>query len=176
MAASIAAGQTMELREEPRQLVTSTESIFPTKGMAFASDYDDEPPAYVTDFSVRGRDQPPRPRPRDGNGRSHGLPHVVSIYTPPPSRGRDFNSNPRTTEPPLRPNRRDDLESGGDGHWPTSQVMLPASANNKPKPRRGSSGANSAKSWFKNIRSPIGESPTNLFMSGPCANSCFPQI
>ena len=154
MAASIAAGQTMELRQDPRQFITSTESsMFPSKAKAFASD-DDDPPAYINDSLPPRRDQYSRTRVLDGN-RLNLLP-VASIYSPPPSHGRDLASNVRTTEPPLRPNRRDDLELGVENRSPTTQVLLPTSANHKSR-RQGSSGGYSGKHWLRNIKSPIGE-------------------
>jgi len=153
MATSIAAGQTMELRQDPRQFVISTQSsMFPTKSKAFASD-DDDPPAYVNDSLPPRRDQYSRTRVRDGNGLN--LLPVASVYSPPPSRGRDFASV-RTTEVPLRPNRRDDIELGVENRSPTTQVLLPTSANHKPR-RQGSSGGHSGKNWLRNIKSPIGE-------------------
>lgn len=159
MTGSLAAGQTSEPRQEPRQFVTSTQSsMFPSKSMAFASD-DDDPPAYITDSHPLRRDQHPRTRVRDGN-----LLPVASVYTPPPSRGRDYNSNVRKTEPPpppLRPNRRGDMELGVDNRPPTSQVLLPISANHRPR-RLGSSGGHSGKHWLRNIKSPIGETHTHL--------------
>ena len=171
MAASIAAGQTMELRHEPRQFVTSNQSsTFPSKSMAFASE-DDDPPAYIGDTHPLRRDQLPRTRTREGN-----LLPVASVYTPPPSRGRDYNSNARKAEPPLRPNRRDDVEFGVDNRPPPSQVMLPISANHRPR-RLASSGGYSGKHWLRNIKSPIGEPHAYLLVPGPTGllTAAFPR-
>ncbi|KAF9645884.1 hypothetical protein BDM02DRAFT_392008 [Thelephora ganbajun] len=157
MSTSIAAGQTVELREEPRQFIVSSQSsVYPTKAMAFASD-DDEPPAYINDLPRRTRDHYSRTRtPRDGTRRNlNGIP---SVYSPPPSRGRDFGAHAQTTtattEIPLRPNRREDPEFGREEASPTSRVLLPVSANSKPK-RTKSSAGNPAKNWLRNIKSPI---------------------
>lgn len=135
----------MELREEP-----SKSSIYPAKPMAFAS-YDDEPPSYVNDLPHRARDQYPRTRARDDNW---GNPSAVPlVYTPTSNRGLDFDSGIPSPERPLRPNRRDDLELGGDTRPPISQVSLPTTN----RPARKSSGGKSAKNWLRNIRSPIGK-------------------
>ena len=152
MATSVV-GQTMELREEPRQFVESSLSYgYPTKPMAFASD-DDEPPAYMNDLPHRGHDYPSRTRTRDGNWRnSPAIPSVYSPQSPQSVRGRDFDI--QTVELPLRPNRRDDQEFAR-GPSTASQVFLPISTPNRP--RRKSSGGNSSKNWFRNIRSPIGK-------------------
>jgi hypothetical protein len=150
-AASTIAAQSIELREEPRLLIAS----HPTKALVFASD-DDEPPAYINDTPYRTRDQHPRAHvPRGGNWRAvNGTP---SVYSPPPSTGHDSNGQQATTkEIPLIPNRRETSELGREAFSPTSQVLLPASASNRPR-RKKSSGGNSAKNWLKNIKSPIGE-------------------
>lgn len=156
-AASTIAAQSIELREEPRLLITS----HPTKAMVFASD-DDEPPAYITDTPYRTRDQHPRVHaPRGGNWRAvNGTP---SVYSPPPSTGHDSSGQQTTKEIPLRPNRRESPELGRETFSPTSQVLLPASASNRPR-RKKSSGGNSAKNWLKNIKSPIGELYPRLFV------------
>jgi len=157
MATSIAGGQAIELREEPRQFVTSSpSSVCPTKAMVFATEDDDEPPAYISDPPSRTRDRCSRVHvPLDGSWRNLNV--VPSVYSPPPSRGRDFNSRAQTTtEVPLRPNRREDAEFGREGPTPTSQVLLSASANNRPT-RAKSNGGNSLKNWLRNVKSPIGE-------------------
>ena len=163
MAVSIAAGQTMELRQDPRQFITSTQSsMFPSKSKGFASE-DDDPPAYINDSLPPRRDQYSRTRVRDGNGLN--LLPVASIYSTPPPRGREITSNVRTTELPLRPNRRDDIEVGVENRSPTSQVVLPISANHKSR-RQGSSGGYSGKNWLRNIKSPIGEPHAYLLVPG----------
>ena len=164
----------MELRQDPRQFITSTQSsMFPAKAKGFASD-DDDPPAYINDSFPPRRDQYSRTRVRDGNGL--GLLPVASIYSPPPSHGRDPTSTIRTTEPPLRPNRRDDIELGVENRSPTSQVLLPISANHKSR-RLGSSGGNSSKNWLRNFKSPIGEHHAYSLTLGPpwFANHRFSQ-
>lgn len=156
MSTSIPAGQTIELGEGPRHVgITSQSSAYVTKVVPFASD-DEEPPAYMTDFPLRPRDQHPRTRGlQDNNWRGFSV--IPSVYSPPPSRHRDLSPNANTTrEMPLRPNRRDDIELGREGVTLTSQVLLPVSANNRPT-RMRSTGGGSAKNWFKNIRSPIGK-------------------
>lgn len=146
----------MELREEPRRFIGSTESsTYPTKTMGFGSE-EDEPPAYISDPSLRTRDQNARTRlVRDGSWRNfNGSP---SAYSPPPTRSRDHNSNSlATAEAPLRPNRRADSEFGREDPPSASRVLLPISANSRPR-RSKSSGKNSATNWLKNIKSPIGE-------------------
>ena len=127
--------------------------MFPAKSKPFAPDEDD-PPAYINDSLPPRRDQYSRTRVRDGNGLN--LLPIASIYSPPPSRGRDLTSSIRTTDPPLRPNRRDDIEVGVENRSPTSQVLLPISANHKAR-RQGSSGGYSGKNWLRNFKSPIGE-------------------
>lgn len=158
MATSIT-GQTMELREEPRHFITSYQSsMYPTKAMTFASD-DDAPPAYANDLLPRAHDQYSRTHmPRDSSWRNPNT--IRSVYSPPPSRNRDYNPHDPTAavaEVPLRPNRRADPEFGGEGLSPASQVPLPAAANNRPK-RTKSSDKNSGKNWLKNFKSPIGGS------------------
>jgi len=155
MTASIAAGQTMELRREPRHFITSTHSsTYPSKSMAFASD--DDPPAYIND-PLR-RDYYSRTRARDGG---LSILPIASVYASSPSRMEELNPTVRTTEPPpLRPNRRDDNELGVDSRSPTTQVLLPISANHKLSRHGGSSGGFSGKNWLRNIKSPIGEPHT----------------
>lgn len=141
--------------EEPRQL-GSQSSAYPTKSMTFMSD-DDEPPAYVNELP-RTRDQYSRTRPpRAYSWRDLGT--IPSVYSPPPSRGRDYSPHAPTmaAEVPLRPNRRADPEFGG-GPSPASQVLLPISANSRPKRTKSSGDGSLGKNWLKNFKSPIGES------------------
>jgi len=142
-------GQTMELREEPRQFVGSIgSSVYPTKAMGFASDDDDdEPPSYMRDLSLRSREQYSRTHARK-------LPRVPSVCSPSPSRGRGFSPNVQTTEPPLTPNRRVDAVFGSGGSPLTSQVLLPVSAIRRPTKVK-SSGGGFGKNWLKNVKSPI---------------------
>jgi len=153
MATSVVAGQTMELREEPRQLVaTSQSSAYPAKTAQFASD-DDEPPAYMNDPPHRTRDQYSRTRGlQDGNWRGFsGTP----FYSPSPPRDRDLSPSIQIAAGmPLRPNRRDDTDFGREGLSLTSQVLLPVSANKRPS-RSKSNGGSSTKHWLRNIKSPI---------------------
>lgn len=152
----------MEPREEPRQLIVSSQlSAYPTKSLTFASD-EDEPPAYINDVPHRTRDQRSRTRlPWDSNWQT--LSGVSPVHLPSSSLGRIGSSRVQTVaaEAPLRPNRREDLEFGWEDTSPISQVLLPASANNKLR-RMKSSGGHSWKSgkhsWLRNIKSPIGES------------------
>lgn len=161
MATSIAA-QTTELREEPRQFIASSHSsMYPAKAMVFSSD-EDEPPAYINDLPYRIRDQYPRTRsPQDGSWRN--LNGIHSVYSPLPSVGRDSSLQQSTStsppppppkEIPLIPNRREDTEFGRGQFRPTSQVLSPVSANNRPMGKRNP-GGNSGKHWLKNIKSPI---------------------
>lgn len=158
MATSIVAGQTIELREEPRQFIVSSQSsVYPTKSMTFASD-DDEPPAYINELPHRTRDQFSRTRSlRDNNWRNL---NGVSL-------GRDHGLHVQTTEIPLRPNRRENPEFGRENTSPVSQVMLPIPASNKPKRAKSSGGNSSKHNWLRNIKSPIGEPHTCLPFSVP---------
>jgi hypothetical protein len=134
--------------------------MYPTKAMTPASD-DDEPAAYMNDLPIRYS----RTRARDANWRNP--PTVRSGYSPPPSRGRDITPNfETTTEVPLRPNRRDDVELGMGGLSPRSQAFMPISAANRPTRTKSTSG-NSRKNWLKNIKSPIGEPQAYLLVLGP---------
>ena len=157
MSASIAAGQTMELREEPRQFITSTKSsVFSPKSAGLASD-DDEPPAYINDLPLRTRDQFPQARsPLEGNWQSLNM--AASVYSPTHSLGQGYSSHGHTgaAEIPLRPNRREDSEFWRENFSLPSQVLLPASANSGPKRQKSSDGT-SIKNWLMNVKSPIGE-------------------
>lgn len=151
----------MELREEPRRFVASQSSmtplspVSPNKAMTFASD-EDEPPAYLNDY--RTRDQPSWKRVTRGSSwRNFG--GIQSVRSPSPTFSSDFS--PRQTTPPqkempLRPNRREDVEFVKEDVSSPSQVLLPIFTGGKPM-RKKSSGGSSAKSWLKNIKSPIGE-------------------
>ena len=158
MAASVAVGQTIELREDPREFVVSSQSsMFPSKSAGLASD-DDEPPAYINELPLRTRDQFPRVRsPRESTWRSLNV--APSVYSPPPSLGHGYGSSGQTATPdiPLRPNRRENSEFGRENFSLVSQVLLPASANSRPRRQKSSDGT-SIKHWLKNIKSPIGES------------------
>lgn len=157
MAASVAAGQTMELREDPREFIVSSQSsMFPSKSAGLASD-DDEPPAYINELPLRTRDQFPRVRsPREGTWRSLNV--APSDCSPPPAIGRANGSHGQTVtaDTPLRPNRKENSEFGRENVSLVSQVFLPASANNRSRRQKSSDGT-STKHWLKNIKSPIGE-------------------
>jgi hypothetical protein len=170
MATSIAAGQSMEVREEPRQFLASSQSfVSPTKSMAFTFD-DDEPPAYMNDLP-RGRDRYSRTRAWDANWRNFD--RTASVYSPPPPHSRGLSLNVET-EPPLRPNRRDDPEFGTDGLPLTSQVFLPASANNKPTKMKSTS-EKPGKNWLRHFKSPIGEPHAICsYLTLWCADRHFP--
>ena len=174
MTASVVVGQTIELREEPRQFIVSSQSSdYPTKSMAFASD-DDEPPAYINDLPHHTRDQFSRTRSQqDGDWRN--LNAASPVYSLSPSLGCDRSLYAQTAEVPLRPNRRRDPEFGRENASPVSRVLLPVSASIKRPRRAKSSGGNSGKhNWLKNIKSPIGEPHTCLHcLSLWCADRCF---
>jgi len=146
----------MELREEPRRYIRSQSSIMsplspvsPTKAMTFASEEEEEPPAYINDY--RTRNQPPWTRvTRDNSWRN--LNEIPSVRSPSPALSSEFS--PPQKEMPLRPNRREDVEFGKEDISSPSQVLLPVFVSKKPT-RKKSSGGNSAKSWLKNIKSPI---------------------
>lgn len=171
MTVSLSAGQSMELREEPRQFVASSQSSVYPKSTGFTIDDDDEPPAYINDPPLRTRDQYPRTRSlRDESWRN--LNGVSSISSP----SCDHSSNARvvaTAEAPLRPNRREDSEFGRENIPPISQVLLPISANKK-LTRTKSSGGNSAKNWLRNIKSPIGELRVYSYLTFRRADRRFP--
>ena len=135
--------------------MTPLSPVSPNKAMTFASD-EDEPPAYLNDY--RTRDQPSWKRVTRGSSwRNFG--GIQSVRSPSPTFSSDFS--PRQTTPPqkempLRPNRREDVEFVKEDVSSPSQVLLPIFTGGKPM-RKKSSGGSSAKSWLKNIKSPIGE-------------------
>ena len=123
--------------------------------MTFASE-EDEPPAYINEHRSRHQSSWTRVTRADSWRHFRGIP---SVRSPSPTFSGDFSpqqTTPPLKEMPLRPNRRQDVEFGKEDVASPSQVLLPAFISKKPT-RKKSSGGNSAKSWLKNIKSPIGE-------------------